>query len=55
MNAVCEVQVPCPECDTPLTIPVHAHTDGRSDNGVVQVDVVPDKTEIELHALLCGR
>lgn len=49
------VQVLCPDCDTPLTIPVYAETTGRSDDGVVQVDVIPDKTEIGLHALLCGR
>ncbi len=47
------VEVRCPSCEAPLTVPVHARVAGRADNGVVQVDVLPDKTEVELHALVC--
>ena len=48
------VQVACPACHAPLTVPVFAGGCRRIDSGVVEVDIVPDKTELQLHALVCA-
>ena len=55
MASLGNVQIACPECGASLSIAVHAQSNGRSDDGTVQVDVTADKMEIELQALLCGR
>lgn len=47
------VHAACPDCDTPIPIPVTAEPAGRSDDGVLQVSVLADKTEVWAHSLTC--
>jgi hypothetical protein len=47
------VHVVCPDCDAPIPIPVTAETAGRSDEGVLQVSVIAEKTEVWAHSLTC--
>ncbi|QKW15464.1 hypothetical protein [Verrucosispora sp. NA02020] len=44
----------CPDCETPLPITVTAEPGGRADDGMLQVAVLSDKTEVEAHSLTCN-
>ncbi len=52
--AMGEVRIVCPACDEPLSVTVLANDVHQLNNGMVEVDIVTDKRDLHLHALICG-
>lgn len=45
--------VDCPDCGDKIPVPVTIEVTGKSDDRILQIAVLPDRTEVWSHSLTC--